>query len=145
MKIKLACHKCMLDRDADRLPRGPVPANEYYYLPVSESNIYQYTCIRGHQNTAMLQDQKFDLLIQSAANAICDGYLRESVASLASALERLHEYAITLFCLKYQISFESIEEVSSQTERQLGAYMFLYLYVFKRKPHLLKTMVYPID
>lgn len=63
--------------------------------------------------------------------ALLDGYSREAVSSIASSLERFYEYYIQVVCLKHGIMHETFLEawkpVSRQSERQLGAFLFLYL------------------
>lgn len=91
-------------------------------------------CSRGHKSAILLQSQKFEVLLESAANALIEGYTLEAASSLSSAYERFFEFAINVFCKSSKIQKESIEEtfkqVSKQSERQVGAFLFLHLLVF---------------
>lgn len=91
-------------------------------------------CTKGHKSAILLQSQKFEVLLESAANALIEGYTLEAASSLSSAYERFFEFAINVFCKKHDISKETLEEtykqVSKQSERQIGGFLFLHLLVF---------------
>jgi hypothetical protein len=91
-------------------------------------------CSRGHKSAVLLQSQKFEILLESAANALIEGYTLEAASSLSSAYERFFEFAINVFCKKSKVPKEAIDEtfeqVSKQSERQIGAFLFLHLLVF---------------
>jgi len=91
-------------------------------------------CSLGHKSAILLQSHKFEILLESAANALIEGYTLEAAASLSSAYERVFEFAINVFCKKSEVSKVSIKEtfkqVSKQSERQIGAFLFLHLLVF---------------
>ncbi len=91
-------------------------------------------CSRGHKSAVLLQSQKFEILLESGANALIEGYTLEAASSLSSAYERFFEFAITVFCKKSKVPKECIDEtfkqVSKQSERQIGAFLFLHLLVF---------------
>ena len=97
---------------------------------------YQTTCPKGHTSITILQEQKFELLFDIGAYAIVDGYYREAVSSFTSSLERFYEFVIKSILLDAQMSENLIKEtwnsVSSQSERQFGAFLFLYLNNFNR-------------
>ncbi len=63
--------------------------------------------------------------------ALLDGYSREAISSMAASLERFFEYYILVICLKNDIAYEQFGEawkpVAKQSERQLGAFLFVYL------------------
>ena len=84
---------------------------------------------------------KFEVLFDIAMNAVRDGYAREAVSSFASSLERFYEF-FTRYCAYYQKTdlneFEKVwKSVSNQSERQLGAYIFVYLIKYNSAPKLL--------
>lgn len=91
-------------------------------------------CSRGHKSAVLLQSQKFEILLESAANALIEGYTLEAASSLSSAYERFFEFAINVFCKKSKVPKESIDktykQVSTQSERQIGAFLFLHLLIF---------------
>src|SRR5690606_34252006 len=75
------------------------------------------------------------------AYAIVDGYYREAVSSFTSSLERVYEFFIKVICSSRGIDWNIIQKtwslVSSQSERQLGAFIFIYLQEMGEKPALL--------
>jgi hypothetical protein len=110
-------------------------------LEVSDDARYEFTCDQGHKTTTVLQNQKFEVLFEIGLNAILDGYYRDSVSSFAASLERFYEFSIRVFLRASSISDASIEEcwkeVKNSSERQLGAFYFLWLSNFQVAPHLL--------
>jgi len=128
---------------------GHTPTQQEYENPIwvnlqiNDDNIYPFTCINGHRNVLIQQEEKFELLFESAVYAISDGYFKEAVSSIASSLERLYEFMINVISLKHNIGqddfLDSWKNVNSQSERQLGAFIFLYLLEFKKCPPLLKN------
>lgn len=111
------------------------------YVEYRDDSYYEFTCEQGHKSCFVLQQQKFELLYQIGAYAILDGYYREAVASFTSSLERFYEFFIKVKLLEEGQSPESVDAiwktVSSQSERQLGAFIFLYAQSFKSPPPLL--------
>lgn len=96
----------------------PILANYY------EEAVVYIECSRGHKSAVMLQSQKFEILLESAVNALLAGYTIEAASSLSSAYERFLEFSIKVFCKKHSISKDALEEtfkqVSKQSERQIG-------------------------
>ncbi len=127
MKIKFQCNKCFLEN-----------INTYDFVQVRDEDLYQYKCSRGHVNLYFLKNEKFELLMESALYAIHDGYYREAVSSLTSSLERLQEFLIKVLFRKYNTSEKVFEtawkKVSQQSERQLGAFIFLYVKEYRELP-----------
>jgi hypothetical protein len=78
-----------------------------------------------------LEATKYSILFDFGVIAIMDGYYREAISSIATSLERLYEFFIRVVCTKHAIPFESVDKnwkhVGNQSERQLGAFCFLYL------------------
>jgi hypothetical protein len=91
-------------------------------------------CARGHKSAVLLQSQKFEILLESGANALIEGYTLEAATSFSSAYERFLEFAINVFCKRGKVPKESIDktfnQVSKYSERQIGAFLFLYLLIF---------------
>lgn len=86
---------------------------------------------KGHNTAVLLQHQKFEILLNSAANALFDGYTIEAASSFSSAHERFLEFATRVLCEKDTISSNAFGETFSQvknfSERQIGAFLFLFL------------------
>lgn len=113
------------------------PSDEFVLAELRDDGLYEITCNEGHTTLTLLQEQKFEILFDSGALALLDGYPREAIASIAASLERLLEFYIKIICLKNDIDMENFDkawkEVSNQSERQYGAFHFLYL-IENKKP-----------
>lgn len=99
---------------------------------------FEYVCNHGHVSRVILETQKFEILFDMGAAALLDGYCREAVSSFAAAQERFHEFCIKVFLAKQGIPENEFNAtwklVSNQSERQVGAYYFLYLLHFNAAP-----------
>lgn len=143
MKIIATCMKCQfenLNLKSDDQVKSPLDYSNFIYLQINDENVYEFICTKGHKNALIHQEEKFELLFESAINAIIDGYLREAVSSIASSLERLYEFSIIVMLLKNKIQYDTIKNswknLNKQTERQLGAFIISYLFEFKDSPKL---------
>ncbi len=127
MKIKFQCSKCFREN-----------INTYDFVQVRDEDLYEYKCSIGHVNLYFVKNEKFELLMESALYAIQDGYYREAISSLTSSLERLQEFLIKVLFRKYNTSEKIFEtawkKVSQQSERQLGAFTFLYVKEYGELP-----------
>ncbi len=107
------------------------PSMEFQSAEIRDDGLYSLTCNKGHTVTTVIQEQKFEILFDFGAMALIDGYFREAITSIAAALERFYEFYITATCLKHEIDLTKFQDtwrhVSSQSERQFGAYLFTYL------------------
>jgi len=104
---------------------------------------YEITCSHGHKTITVLQQHKFEVLFDIGAYAILDGYYREAVSSFTASLERFYEFSIRVFLEKATSSDDLYQncwkKVSSQSERQLGAFIFLWASFFKEVPAILSN------
>jgi hypothetical protein len=79
-------------------------------------------CKHGHHNVAALQHPKFEILFESGGQAFLDGYYREAVVSIATAIERFLEFYTRVVCAKRGLAVEALEAswkpMSQQSERQ---------------------------
>jgi len=133
MKFKILCHKCYSEN---------LEVNLESDLWISEDDLYQFTCIRGHKNLVELQAFKFELLFESGLCAIRDKYYMECVLSITAAIERFYEFFIKTI-LRFQKHDEdsiesSFKSLSRFSERQLGAFSILYFQTFREIPPALK-------
>lgn len=107
----------------------------------NDSGVFHLTCDQGHQSVTVLQENRFELLFEIACNAINDGYYREAVSSFAASLERFYEYAIRVMLKNASTSPDVFskcwKDVSNQSERQLGAFIFLWSAFLGEKPGIL--------
>jgi len=126
VKILTMCMECQ--KELGHPSFEPIIADYY------EEALAYIECSKGHKSAILLQSQKFEVLLESAANALIEGYTLEAASSLSSAYERFFEFAINVFCKKSNTSKEALEEtfkqVSKQSERQVGGFLFLHLLTF---------------
>jgi len=126
MKILVPCMECQ--KELGHPSFEPIIADYY------EGAVAYIECSRGHKSAVLLQSQKFEILLESAANALLEGYTIEAASSLSAAYERFFEFSINVFCKKNLITKQALEEtfkqVSKQSERQVGGFLFLHLITF---------------
>jgi len=138
MKIKFYCPICFSEH-------GDGVESQVFITP-TDTGLYHVKCLQGHTTPTILQQMRFEVLFEIGINAIADGYFREAISSFAAALERFLEfYIFTVFQERgaQEALYDIIwKKVSSQSERQLGAYFFLYtLHEGKEPPYLQKPLV----
>lgn len=121
MKFSMYCSKCMIGGTGKVRPQS---------LMYNDNSVYRFDCENGHRNVIYLCNWKFEILFDIACNGIVDGYFRESVTSFASALERYYEFLLRIGMKKLnqpQDIFDATwKKISSRSEQQLGAYIFVY-------------------
>ena len=127
-KINLFCAMCHED----------ALENKVTMSELNESEIYNFKCSNGHDTSITLTNFKFEILFQIGAHAINDGYYREAISSFSSAVERAYEAITKIMLLRAEVSYAEIlnfwKTVSKQSERQLGAYLSIYLATMKSTP-----------
>lgn len=132
MRVPLACWTCTIDE-----------AEEYKLREYNDTGKYFHTCKNGHKNVLLVENHRFELLFDMGMHAISRGFYREGIANFASSLERFQEFVIKTLCLKSKVEWEDMfnawKNVAAQSERQLGAFIFLYLQEFKVQPIILKN------
>jgi hypothetical protein len=138
MRLPLACMQCFRERGQ--------PDEVLYYAEVTDDGLYHLPCRNGHVTTTCLQEQKFEVLYELAANAILDGYYREAVVSFTSSLESFYEFYLRVIARKRNVAEETFEEawkrIVAQSERQLGAYTFIHtLEQGSPPPHLTESQI----
>ena len=131
MRLLAVCTKC----------RGSL---ELLFADYFEDGVAEFECSKGHKSVYIVQAQKFEMLLESAANAIIDGYTLEAASSFYSAYERFLEFFIRVICDKRGVKPDSFKktfkQISRQSERQVGAFLFLYLLEFE-KPYKLNDKI----
>lgn len=137
MRIPMRCKECCIQNLPSLNPtRSP-------FIELNDSGRYELVCDYGHSTIASLQIEKFKILYEVGAYAILDGYYREAVTSFTASLERFYEFFIRAKMLEEGHTIESISAmwnlVKSQSERQLGAFIFLYSQSFGSPPALLSN------
>lgn len=137
MRLPLPCVAC-----AKPAPdvKGAM-ATTVVFVELEGEHRFRITCPEGHNSVIGLQQPRFKILFESGALALLDGYYREAVATVASSLERFHEYWIRAVFLQNGVQGEAFGQtwklVAKQSERQYGAFLALYLReVGREPPHL---------
>lgn len=107
----------------------------------SDECVYIVKCSRGHDNTVLMHEHKYELLFDVACQAMLDRYFREAVSSFAASLERFYEFAIRVLIFDATKSpelFKSLwKKMSNQSERQLGGFITLWSARFGSEPTIL--------
>ncbi|WP_427837893.1 hypothetical protein ABUS21_12135 [Acinetobacter baumannii] len=133
MKIPMMCTTCFQN--------GQDGVKSVESIDLNDTGRFKLICKNGHTTIVFLNHQKFQILFEIGINAIIDGYYREAVSSFTSSLERFYEFFSKVICITRGIEWTAIEDtwnsVSKQSERQIGAFIFLYLLEFRNKPSLL--------
>jgi hypothetical protein len=115
----------------------------FHVEAIREDGLYTGKCPRGHDLLVATQTLRHEMLFEIALNAIVDGYRREAISSFASSVERFFEFALRVLARNRQVAPEVFDAawkvVAVQSERQLGAYAFLYVVTFGEVPCLLNT------
>lgn len=148
MRVPMSCMQCSLAQmeaehsEQERAkaagtplpeaPAGPpVDRVAWYLADLEEDNAYVETCRNGHTMKMSLQNVRYELLFESGIVAMLVGFHREAVSSVASALERFYEFGIEVFSIRAGIDVEMASKawklVGKQSERQFGAFAYLFL------------------
>ena len=97
---------------------------------LNDNGVIFVTCPEGHKSAVLYKIWKHELLFTSGAMALLDGYINEAVLSFAAALERVYEFYIRVVCRKQSLAMDVFDStwktVAKQSERQLGAFCFLF-------------------
>ena len=105
-----------------------------------DDGLYKIECKQGHTFWGTFQSHLHEILFEIGAFAVLDGYYREAVASFASSLERFYEFYIKVVALSKKIPQDEFDEawklVAAQSERQFGAFVFVYCLVNQKRPQL---------
>jgi hypothetical protein len=117
----------------------PLNSSDWYLADLEEDNAYIEKCRHGHTMRMSVQNVRYELLYESGIVAMLVGFHREAVSSIASALERFYEFAVEVFCIRAGVdpaaATSAWKLVAKQSERQLGAFLYLFL-VNMRRPFL---------
>jgi len=130
MEVPLSCPVC-----------SPHQPSFYVQVLLKNDCVYEFECPSGHFFTANILYHDFQKLFEVAVNALADDYYREAVVSFAASYERFMELSIRIIMKANGVDAENLESgwkaIARQSERQLGAYIFLFLREFNRRPQLL--------
>ena len=122
MKMFVMCMQCQVELGH--------PSFEPFLADYFDEGVATIECARGHKSAILVQSLKFEVLMESGANALLDGYTFEACAAFSAALERFYEFSLRVMCLARCMLEETwgkmFAEMARQSERQLGAFMVLY-------------------
>jgi hypothetical protein len=100
-------------------------------------------CEQGHTTVVTMPIPAFELLFDFGCSALLDGYPREAVTSFASSFERFEEFTCRFLLARRNVSFEGVDawwkEVASQSERQKGSFVALWIAEFFWEPPTLPS------
>lgn len=104
---------------------------------------YEVTCSQGHRTLTVLELERFEVLFEIGVHAILDGYYREAISSFSAGLERFYEFSLEVMLAKNkdaELLFTNCwKNVVNASERQLGAFIFLWGANFNEVPVVLST------
>lgn len=103
MKLKFQCVKCFREF-----------VTTINTVQIQEDDLYEFYCSENHRNIYFVNNEKFELLMQSAVYAILDGYYREAVSAMTASLERLQEFAINIIIKKNHFSNNNLKLLGIQ-------------------------------
>lgn len=123
MRVPVPCLVCSRGRKAGELVLA--------LGELDETGVIYAKCEESHQTAVIYDARRYQVLLRSGGKALLGGFANEAIASLAAALERAYEFYIRVICRKNAIDEKQMssawKEVGHQSERQLGAFTFLYL------------------
>jgi hypothetical protein len=130
MKLRFKCPHCI--QTGNREIIQVEPTNEGWF---------EATCAAGHQFEASILYHDFQILFEIGINAIHDGYYREAIGSFAASYERFLEFFVRIVVMSSEGDAEEFDKawrhIRNQSERQLGAFIFVHLMTYKESPLLL--------
>jgi hypothetical protein len=126
MRSVAVCPKCIEEQAQKGMEPRPAPL----VGELDDCGYIKVRCELGHEGIVIYNARRYNVLAESAARAFVDGYTNEVVAVMAAALERSYEFYIRVSCAAKSMAPELIEHawkgVAAQSERQYGAFQFLY-------------------
>lgn len=129
MKLRMTCPKCRFE------PTTAVSVD------LRDDGLYTVRCLAGHTELVSLQNQLFELLFDVGAQAILDGYQREAVSCFSASLERFYEFYSRVVLRAHGVAKDVVASswrpIASHSERELGAFVALYVLENGKPPILL--------
>lgn len=134
MKISIMCPQCSSNGQA-----------QFHLEAIRDDGLYTGKCPVGHDLLIATQTLRYEMLFEIALNAILDGYYREAITSFTASIERFYEFTIRVLLnstkVPNNVFKDAWKEISNQSERQFGAYVFLYVFRYSRSPNILKKQM----
>jgi len=137
MRLPLLCSECANE--------GARADDSTVFVPINDTSIYAITCHRGHATTVVVVESRYEQLFEIGLSAIIDEYYREAVVSFASSLERFYEFAFYVLArhagMGKDLAAATWKPVARQSERQLGAFLGVWVSAERTPPVLLDEKV----
>ena len=103
--------------------------------------VYEIECPSGHLFRANIFYHEFQKLFEVAVDSLADDYYRKAVGSFAASCERFMELFIRIVMKANGTPDNELakgwKKISRQSERQLGAFIILFVIEFGTQPPLL--------
>lgn len=144
MKVLVTCVTCMKEASKRFRTNGTSIPIQVLSAEMDDNGIVYVTCGKGHKTALLHTNRKHQILFESGCLALLGHYTNEAVSSFSAALERAYEFFIRVTFRKLGLSSVLLEsswkQVAAQSERQFGAFIFLYPVVtlesFKFSPRI---------
>ena len=122
---------------AEDIKNGRIPDSTTYEILTSDSGTIFFNCKNNHENCLIIQEHPFEILLEMAVENLIDRYYREAIFNFAAAQERCFEFFNELILFERQVENKLYEKLwktvyKNSSERQLGAFYFLYFMRFKK-------------
>lgn len=121
MKLKTSCAICLSKKSTP----------EWMSVDLSDPGYLVLECPDNHISISLLPVHKFALLFDLASMGFLDGYYREAVSGFYVSIERFLEFYSHVVLMHRGMSHEDIKQgwklLKTQSERQLGAFLTLYM------------------
>ncbi len=129
MKVFAPCITCLKEASA-KIGTGESTSVRFLYGEMDDNGLVYQTCDTGHKTIAVHQSPKHRVLFESGCHALLDHYTNEAVSTCSAALERTYEFFLRVAYRKLRLSSSLLDaswkQVKAQSERQLGAFFFLF-------------------
>jgi hypothetical protein len=130
VKLVLHCPECGIE--AGQFVTDLIPQNH---------SRYSISCPHGHAFPVEILNLHFEKLFETSIYSIVNGYYREAVGAFAASHEAFMRLFIEIVVSARETDKSSSQEawkkIEKQSERQLGAYIYLYLTEFNSMPLLI--------
>jgi hypothetical protein len=130
MKAFAPCVTCMKAASDKLATNGESSLVRFSYAEMEDNGIVYLTCDRGHSTAAVHRSRKHQILFESGCHALLDHYTNEAVSTFSAALERSYEFFLRVAYRKVGLPptllDASWKHVKAQSERQFGAFVFLF-------------------
>ncbi len=127
MKLRINCPEC--SRTGEPSVVKVEPTNE---------GRFEATCAAGHHFEMSVGYHDFQILFEIGFNAIHDGYYREAIGSFTASYERFLEFFTGIVVNASGTNVGEFDkawrQVGKQSERQLGAFIFVFLMTYRESP-----------